>query len=263
MSRLQPILQQTRAELTRRQREPGADGRLAERIEARGPAGGERFIAALRRPGISLIAEHKRRSPSAGPIREDLDLEDVVLAYERAGAAALSILTEPFSFGGSLADLERAARVSSLPLLRKDFVLDGYQVEEAHAFGADAILLIVAALAPAELRALHTQARSAGLAALVEVHDGAELGVALDAGAELIGINNRDLATLEVDVRRTYELLGAIPPGTTVVAESGFSRRAELDELAAAGVDAVLIGEALMRAADIESACRALTRPSP
>ena len=142
-------------------------------------------------------------------------------------------------------------------------MLDGYQVEEAHAFGADAILLIVAALAPAELRALHTQARSAGLAALVEVHDGAELGVALDAGAELIGINNRDLATLEVDVRRTYELLGAIPPGTTVVAESGFSRRAELDELAAAGVDAVLIGEALMRAADIESACRALTRPSP
>jgi indole-3-glycerol phosphate synthase len=258
VNHLDPILEATRADVARR-RASGDPGELTARIAARGPAGGARFLSALRRPGISVIAEHKRRSPSAGSIREDLELEAVVTAYERGGAAAVSILTESSRFGGSLADLERSAAVSALPRLRKDFVVDPHQVDEALAYGADAILLIVAALPPAALSALYARAAEGGLAVLVEVHDRAELDVAIAVGAELIGINNRDLTTLEVDVRRTYALLDALPAGTTVVAESGFSRRAELDELAAAGVDAVLIGEALMRAADIEAACRALT----
>jgi indole-3-glycerol phosphate synthase len=220
------------------------------------------FASALARPGLSLIAEHKRRSPSAGTIREDRALEEVVGAYERGGAAALSILTEPGSFGGSLTDLAVARAASSLPLLRKDFIVDPLQVHESLAAGGDAILLIVAALGDSELRELHELATELGLDALVEVHDARELERAVAVGARLIGINNRDLATLEVNTRRTFELLQRVPEGVTVVAESGFTRRTELDELAAAGVDAVLIGEALMRAADIEVAVRELTAPT-
>jgi indole-3-glycerol phosphate synthase len=217
------------------------------------------FAEALARPGLSLIAEHKRRSPSAGAIREELALPDVVGAYERAGAAAISVLTEGPNFGGSLDDLAAARDAVTLPLLRKDFVVDTYQVYESLTSGADALLLIVAALTPAELERLQGEAQALGLAALVEVHDARELEVAAGAGAALIGINNRDLTTLQVDTRRTYELLESIPDGAIVVAESGFSSRTELDELQQAGVDAVLMGEALMRAPDIEAACRALT----
>ncbi len=224
---------------------------------------GGAFEAAVRRPGISLVAEHKRRSPSAGAIRDGIALEQVVAAYERGGVAALSILTEGPSFGGSLDDLRAARAASNLPILRKDFVVGRYQVDEAVVAGADAILLIVAALADDELGALHRHARERGLDALVEVHDERELERALDVGAALVGINNRDLATLEVDVARTFELLPLIPQGTAVVAESGFSRRDQLEELAGAGVDAVLMGEALMRATDIEGAVRALTRDAP
>jgi indole-3-glycerol phosphate synthase len=191
------------------------------------------FAQALASPGLSLIAEHKRSSPSAGSIRDSVPLADVVRAYERGGAAALS---------------------------RKDFIVDPYQVAESLAAGADAILLIVAALSPVELSALLGQARALELAALVEVHDADELAIATDAGAEMIGINNRDLTTLGVDTRRTFELLPSIPPGTLVVAESGFKARQELDQLAHAGVNAVLVGEALMRAEDIESATRALAK---
>jgi indole-3-glycerol phosphate synthase len=258
MNRLTPILDATRAAVERRR--AGGDGAgLAAAIDARRAAGDLRpFADALARPGLSIIAEHKRRSPSAGPIREDLSLEDVVGAYERGGAAALSVLTEPDWFGGSLDDLRRARRASSLPALRKDFIVDAWQIEEAYAAGADAILLIVAALTAPELVALQARAAAIGLPALVEVHDAAELAIAADAGAAIIGVNNRDLTTLEVDVRRTYELLEAMPTGVTVVAESGFRTAAELTELAAAGVDAVLIGEALMRSADLEGALRAL-----
>jgi indole-3-glycerol phosphate synthase len=220
------------------------------------------FRAALARPGLSVIAEHKRRSPSAGAIREDLSLEEVVGAYQRGGAAALSVLTEETRFGGSLSDLRAARLVSSLPILRKDFVVEDYQLYEAAAGGADAVLLIVAALSDAELARLRGLARELGLDALVEVHDAAELERAAALGADLVGINNRDLTTLEVDRRRTFALLAGVPDGAVVVAESGFSTRAELDELAGAGVDAVLIGEALMRAADIEGTCRALTTMS-
>jgi indole-3-glycerol phosphate synthase len=207
---------------------------------------------------ISVIAEHKRRSPSAGLIREDRSLEEVVRAYERGGAAAISVLTEQARFGGSLADLEAARRVTELPILRKDFIVDTYQLHEALAAGADAILLIVAALDDRQLAALLAAAASLGLDVLVEVHDRMELDRATRVGARLIGINNRDLTTLQVDVRRTFELLGAIPDGAVVVAESGLSGRAQIDELDAAGVDAVLIGEALMRSPDIEAACRSL-----
>jgi indole-3-glycerol phosphate synthase len=225
--------------------------------EARRP-----FAEALRRPGLSLIAEHKRSSPSAGMIRDGLGLEDVVGAYERGGAAALSVLTEGPSFGGSLDDLRVARAASTLPILRKDFIVDPYQVHEALEAGADAILLIVAALGPSELAELHALAGQLSLAVLVEVHDEHELDLAAGAGATLIGINNRDLTTLEVDTRRTFELLERVPDGVAVVAESGFSSRAELDELERAGVDAVLIGEALMRSRDIEAAVRALTAPT-
>jgi indole-3-glycerol phosphate synthase len=231
--------------------------------DARRSAGDHRsFAGALRSAGpgqVAVIAEHKRASPSAGVIREDLSLAQVVTAYQRGGAAALSILTEPTRFSGSLGDLMAARGASSLPILRKDFIVEGYQVYEAYAAGADAILLIVAALSPEELAALYQLATGLDLDVLVEVHDAEELKVALAVGVPIIGINNRNLATLAVDLRTTFELLPVIPADTIKVAESGFSTRAQLAELAAAGVDAVLIGEALMRAADLEAACRELS----
>jgi indole-3-glycerol phosphate synthase len=254
VNKLEEIVASTRAEVARRRREVPL-GSLGE------PPPRRQFAEALARPSLALIAEHKRRSPSGGVIREGHALEEVVQAYERGGAAALSILTEGPSFGGSLGDLSAARAVSTLPILRKDFVVDPYQVYESLAAGADAILLIVAALTARELAELHALASELGLAALVEVHDGGELETAAAAGARLIGINNRDLATLEVETRRTFELLPHVPNGATVIAESGLSRRSELDELADAGVHAVLVGEALMRSADIEAACRALAMP--
>jgi indole-3-glycerol phosphate synthase len=209
-------------------------------------------------PGISLIAEHKRSSPSAGVIRADLELADVVSAYERAGARALSVLTEEGRFGGALADLGAARAASGLPILRKDFIVEEYQVHEALAGGADAILLIVAAVEAGRLAILGALAGELGLATLVEVHNAAELEVAIGLGAGIIGINNRNLATLQVDLGTTYDLLTQVPEGVLVVAESGFRSHAELERLEAAGVDAVLIGEALMRAPDIEAAGREL-----
>jgi indole-3-glycerol phosphate synthase len=252
MNALDPILTATRAELDRRR----ATAPPPREDEVRD------FIAALKRPGLSLIAEHKRRSPSAGVIREDLTVEDVVAAYGRGGAAALSVLTEGPNFGGSLDDLRRARAVSTLPILRKDFIVDAYQVHESFSAGADAILLIVAALDDRDLADLHDQAVQLGLAALVEVHDERELDRALAIGPTLVGINNRDLTTLEVDTGRTFELLRRVPEGTIVVAESGFTHRAQLDELAAGGVDAVLIGDALMRSPEVETAVRTLSMPT-
>lgn len=260
MNRLDPIIAATREEVAARRAAtplPALDIVVAERAAA---ADVRPFREALASPGLSLIAEHKRRSPSAGPIREDLALEDVVGAYERGGAAALSILTEGPNFGGSLDDLRAARRATQLPLLRKDFVVDPYQIHEASAAGADAILLIVAALSADELSALHSEAVGLGLSALVEVHDERELEVALELAVPVIGINNRDLKTLQVDIRRTFELLTRVGDRALVVSESGFGRRDQLDELEAAGVNGVLIGEALMRSPDIEAATRALTR---
>jgi indole-3-glycerol phosphate synthase len=213
-----------------------------------------RFRDALAAPGLSMIAEHKRASPSAGVIRADLELADVVSAYERGGARALSVLTEETRFGGSLDDIVAARAAAQLPILRKDFTVDEYQIHEAHSAGADAVLLIVAALPQAELQHFHAVASGLGLGVLVEVHNRAELERALAFAPPIIGINNRNLATLQVDLATTFELRAEIPDGTVTVAESGFRTRSEFEQLAAAGVDAVLIGEALMRAPDIEAA---------
>jgi indole-3-glycerol phosphate synthase len=261
VNELERIVARTRGELEdRRAAVPLAQ--LEAEAAARAAADPPRpFAAALARAGgaVSVIAEHKRRSPSAGTIREGLEIEDVVGAYERGGAAALSVLTEQVGFGGTLDDLRRARAAATLPILRKDFVVDPYQVVESMAAGADAILLIVAALGADELGALHAQARGLGLGVLVEVHDARELAVAARLRPEVIGINNRDLKTLQVDIERTHELLDGVPGGTKVVSESGLRTRADLERVAAAGVDAVLIGEALMRSPDVEAACRELT----
>ena len=233
---------------------------LAELHDQLGTAGGARpFSEALVRPGLSLIAEFKRRSPSAGELGGDAEVAEVVQAYERGGAAALSILTDARNFGGSLDDLRVARAASGLPILRKDFVVDPYQLAEAAVNGADAVLLIVAALDDDTLALLHEEARTLDLDCLVEVHDEPELERALRVGADVIGINNRDLRDLSVDVRRTKELITDVPAGKTVVSESGYRSPEQFDELERIGVDAVLVGEALMRAADAEGAVRALT----
>ncbi|HYV16142.1 MAG TPA: indole-3-glycerol phosphate synthase TrpC [Conexibacter sp.] len=256
MNTLERIVDSTRREVEHRRSEvplAALERELVGRSEDRP------FTEALVHPGISLIAEHKRRSPSAGAIREGATVEEVVRAYERGGAAALSVLTERQHFGGSLEDLREARAATRLPILRKDFVIDHYQVFESAAVGADAILLIVAALEPRELERLHAEALALDLDVLVEVHDERELEVALELDADVIGINNRDLTDFSVDLARTFELLSDIPAGKTVVSESGIADREQLDELERVGVDAVLVGEALMRADDVEAACRALT----
>jgi indole-3-glycerol phosphate synthase len=254
---LERIVAGTREDVRRRR----AEVPLAALESALAGRGDDRpFSEALTPPGISVIAEHKRRSPSAGEIRAGASVADVVLAYERGGAAAISILTENRHFGGSLEDLREALAASALPILRKDFIVDPYQLYESAAAGADAILLIVAALDSRVLAELHAEARALDLDVLVEVHDEEELECALEVlDADVIGINNRDLADFSVDVERTFELLADIPAGKTVVSESGFHSREQLDALERVGVDGVLIGESLMRAFDPEAALRALT----
>jgi indole-3-glycerol phosphate synthase len=254
--RLDELVGATREALHRRKGERS----IAElEREAGSQPEGRPFAEALARPGTSLIAEHKRRSPSAGTIREGAVCADVVRAYERGGAAALSILTETEHFGGSITDLRAARAVTDLPILRKDFIVDRYQLFEAAAVQADAVLLIVAALEGDELESLHAEARELDLDVLVEVHDREELEVALERlDADVIGINNRDLTDFSVDVGRTFELLADVPAGKTVVSESGISSRTQVEDLEQVGVDAVLIGETLMRSQDPEAACREL-----
>jgi indole-3-glycerol phosphate synthase len=239
----------------RRGRVPQAD--LESRLSARGED--RPFSEALVRPGLSLIAEFKRRSPSAGEISAAAAVGEQAGAYERGGAAALSVLTDERHFGGSLEDLRAARAACDLPILRKDFIVDPYQLYEAAVHGADAVLLIVRALADRELGALYEEARGIDLDCLVEVHDAEELERALELDADVIGVNNRDLDAGSIDVSTTYELMPDVPAGKTIVAESGISSRAELEELARVGVDAVLIGGALMSAADPEAKTRELT----
>jgi indole-3-glycerol phosphate synthase len=217
------------------------------------------FQEALVRPGLSVIAEFKRRSPSIGDIRPDADVSTQVAAYERGGAAALSVLTDSRHFGGTLEDLRAARGAATLPIIRKDFIVDPYQLYEAAVFGADAVLLIVRALDDRHLNDLHDEARALDLDCLVEVHDADELERALEVDAEVIGINNRDLDGQGVDIQTTFELMPDVPAGKTVVAESGISGREELMELERVGVDAVLIGGALMLADDPELKTRELT----
>jgi indole-3-glycerol phosphate synthase len=259
MNTLEEIVEATRQDLRRRRKEvPIAE--LERQMEGRGRD--RPFSEALVQPGVSVIAEHKRRSPSAGDIRPGSSVTEVVRAYERGGAAALSVLTEPGYFAGSLDDLREARAASRLPILRKDFIVDPYQLYESAALGADAILLIVAALDQRDLTDLHAEARALDLDVLVEVHEAEELACALELiDADVIGINNRNLSDFSVDVDRTYELLADVPAGKTVVSESGIHVREQLEDLERVGVDAVLVGESLMRAADPEAACRSLTGP--
>jgi indole-3-glycerol phosphate synthase len=205
-----------------------------------------------------VIAEIKRKSPSKGEIRRDFDPVAVARAYAEAGAAALSVLTDEPYFGGSLAVLEAVRAVTPLPLLRKDFVVDAYQIDEARVAGADAILLIVAALAPDELARFAKYAASLGLEALVEVHDEAELDVALASGAALVGINNRDLRTFETDLGVTERLAPRAAGRALVVAESGIFGHADVKRLARCGARGYLVGESLMREADVGLALRKL-----
>ena len=256
MNVLDRIVDATRQDVGRRQREVPREA-LERQVAARG-SDGRPFSEAVTRPGLSLIAEYKRRSPSAGPLRSDASVTEMVQAFERGGAAALSVLTEPRHFEGSLDDLREARSASVLPILRKDFTVDPYQLYESAAAGADAILLIVAALERPELARLYDDALALDLDVLVEVHDERELEYALEVDAAVIGINNRDLTDFSVKVDRTFELLSDVPAGKAVVSESGFSTREQLDELERVGVDAVLVGEVLMRADDPEAACRAL-----
>jgi indole-3-glycerol phosphate synthase len=207
---------------------------------------------------VRLLAEIKRRSPSAGPIREGADAEEVARAYEAGGAAALSVLTDERFFGGDLAALERVGGAVELPLLRKDFTIDAAQVWEARAAGADAILLIVRILEDALLEELHGLGSELGMSVLVEVHDEDELARALATGARLVGINNRDLRTFETDLGLSLALGPGVPPEVTLVAESGIRTGADVARLGAAGFDAVLVGESLMRQPDIEAAAAAL-----
>jgi indole-3-glycerol phosphate synthase len=257
VSALAELTRAARAQVDRRREQVSLE-ELERAISARRDS--RPFSEALAAPGTSVIAEYKRRSPSVGDLPRGADpVEDVVRAYERGGAAALSILTESEHFGGSIADLRAARAVTDLPILRKDFTVDRYQLYEAAAVQADAVLLIVAALEPEELENLHAEARQLDLDVLVEVHDRDELEVALEhLDADVIGINNRDLTDFSVDVNRTFDLLVDVPAGKTVVSESGISSRSQIEDLEQVGVDAVLVGEILMRSEDPEAACRDL-----
>ena len=209
---------------------------------------------------VSLIAECKRRSPGAGLIRPDLEMETVSRLYEEGGAAALSVLTDAPYFGGSLEDLRVARETTSLPILRKDFTLDPLQILEARVAGADAVLLIVRILDDEVLQRLRVEAEALGMAALVEVHDERELKRALDIGAGIIGINNRDLATFTTDLDTTIRLLEGVPEDIFVVSESGIRVPEDVDRLGAVGVDAVLVGESLLRSPDPGIAAQELAR---
>lgn len=217
------------------------------------------FAAALRTPGeVSLIAEVKKASPSAGLIRADFEPVSIARTYAEAGARCLSVLTDERWFQGSADFLKRIRAAVELPLLRKDFVVDRYQLMEARAWGADAALLIVAILSPSELRELMAQAADLHLAVLVEVHTEAETEQALEAGSSLVGINNRDLRVFRTDLATTARCRALIPAGVTVVSESGISRPEHVALLREQGVDAMLVGEALMREPDLAAKTREL-----
>lgn len=255
---LDKILEAKRAEVaTRMATIPVAD--LSARADAQSPPRGFRSaLDAKRRTGHALIAEIKRASPSKGLIRPDFDPAAHAAAYEAGGAACLSVLTDERWFQGANSYLAAARDACALPVLRKDFMVDPWQTLESRAIGADAILLIVAALDDGRMAEIEAAAIECGLDVLVEVHDEAELDRALKLQSRLIGVNNRDLKTFKVDLERTYELAVKAPEDITLVSESGLSTRADLDALAARGINCFLIGEALMRQPDLTAATRAL-----
>lgn len=252
---LEQILDSTRRQI------PALQGRRAslerEASAVPHPRSFERALAGRR---VTVIAEVKRRSPSAGSIREDLDPASHAAKYADAGASAISVLTDGPFFGGSLDDLRDVARRVSVPVLRKDFILDEVQILEARAAGASAVLLIVRALSPARLGDLLASAVGWGLDALVEVHSRAELALALDSGARLVGVNSRDLDTFRIDTPGAWEIVSAVPPDVLTVAESGMASKADVEAAAAAGADAVLVGTALSAALDPATLLATLTQ---
>ena len=250
---LDQILETTRRSLDALR---GRGGELERRAAARPQP--PRFAEGLRGERVALVAEVKRRSPSSGVIRGDLDPVAHASAYAGAGAAAISVLTDGPFFGGSIADLEQVAAAVRVPVLRKDFILDETQIVEARAAGAAAVLLIVRALTPRRLRELLATAAGLRLETLVEVHTESELETAIEAGAAVIGLNSRDLDTFRVERDRTWELFRRVPADRVAVAESGMATVADVERAAAAGADAVLVGTALSAARDPAAAARAL-----
>jgi indole-3-glycerol phosphate synthase len=236
------------------------DTRTLDELQRRALAGGpvRPFRAALAASGLSVIAEIKRRSPSKGDLAPDLDPATMTKTYADGGADCLSVLTDSEYFGGSPADVHAARLACDLPVLRKDFTVSEADVYDARAMGADAVLLIVAALTDAELVGFRQLAEQLGMAALVEVHDEDELKRAVAAGADLVGVNQRDLRTFDVDRTRAEHLAASIPPGVVKVAESGIGGAGDAAALADAGYDAILVGESLVTAADPAAAIRML-----
>jgi indole-3-glycerol phosphate synthase len=216
------------------------------------------FVGALRGPGLAVIAEMKQRTPTMGVLAEDYRPADLARAYTAGGASAISVLTHMAGFGGRPEHIETARVATNLPILRKDFITDPYEIGEARAAGADAVLLIVAALDLPELRRLLAVVRSRGIAALVEVHDENETRVAIEAGALVVGVNHRDLRTFEIDLGLTERLRPLIPDAVPLVAESGIHSIDEARRMRDAGADAILVGEMLMRAVDPVSCLREL-----
>jgi indole-3-glycerol phosphate synthase len=253
---LHEIAERRRAAIEQRRRELG--NTPPARPESIGPARRGAFRAALARPSaaapLRFLCELKKASPSRGLIRPDFAPADLARAYAAGGASALSVLTEPDFFQGAPAYLTAARIASGLPCLLKDFVLDPWQIDEAHGLGADAVLLIVALLPLETLRRFLGLAQARGLDALVEVHTETELELALAAGADLVGINNRDLTTFEVDPAVTTRLRAAVPAGVPVVSESGIATADDVTRLTREGVDAALVGEAFMRQPDVGAA---------
>ena len=256
---LDDIIKKTREDLEKREKEYSIDwlGRSLA-FNARAPRDVIPYLKATPDDPYRIIAEVKKASPSKGVIREDFDPLSIAQAYERGGASAISVLTEPHFFQGDLEYLAGIRRYVGIPLLRKDFIISKYQLVEALVYGADFVLLIAAALSKKELKELLNYTRHLGMEALVEVHDKSDLVKAIYAGADIIGINHRNLQTFEMDMELCFKLIPLIPNGKIIVAESGINEHAQLEELSKAGVDAFLVGESLMRQEDEESALRKL-----
>jgi len=260
--RLKEICSTKRDHVAARKAEVTVATLAARAAEQSSPRGFRASLDAHARAGYGLIAEVKKASPSKGLIRADFDPPAHARAYEAGGAACLSVLTDMPYFQGHDDYLMAARSAVSIPVLRKDFMVDPWQVLESRALGADAILIIVAALDDAQMAEIEAAAIEHGMDALVEVHDEAELERALRLKSRLIGVNNRDLRDFTVDFARTYELVGKAPADCTFVAESGLRTRDDLDAMAQHGVRCFLIGESLMRQADVEAATRALLEPA-
>jgi len=256
---LDDIIKKTREDVAKREKEFSLDwlGRSLA-FNARVPRDVFPYLQATQDDPYRIISEVKKASPSKGVIREDFDPVEIAQAYERGGASAISILTEPHFFQGSLDYLGWIRRYVGIPLLRKDFIVTKYQIVEALVHGADFILLIAAALSKKELKELLAYTRHLGMEALVEVHDKGDLVKAIYAGSDIIGINHRNLKTFEMDMELCYKLIPLIPNGKIIVAESGIYEHGQLEDLSKAGVDAFLVGESLMRQENEEEALRKL-----